>query len=128
MIGQWDPSATDNSNQLDSQSLLLLAKHSADPKALDNISLQRAAQWIKAPIEAWENAFSTLNDDTLIELAFFYVRAEAILSGFEAGASSPAIYAFRYLKNQGRKPNKDTVKALKAETDNRFIPHGDVLS
>lgn len=128
MIGQWDPSATTTSNQPDTSTLLLLAKHSAEPNQLDDVTLQRATQWIKAPVAQWEEAFTNISDDDLLRLSFFYVRAEMKLSGFEAGASSPAIYVFRYLKSHGRKLSKDAVKALKAETDNRFIPHGDVLS
>lgn len=128
MIGQWDPSATSTSNVPDAQTLKLLANQSATPSQLDDVTIQRAMQWIKTPSADWESAFTTLEDNDLIQLAFFYVRAEMTLSGFEAGASSPAIHIFRYLKSQGRKPSKDTVKALKAETDNRFIPHGDVLA
>ena len=128
MIGQWDPSATTTSNQPETKTLLLLAQHSAEPTKVDDETLQRAILWIKSPATQWEKAFADISDDALLQLSFFYVRAEMKLSGFEAGASSPAIYVFRYLKSQGRKPSKDIVKALKAETNNRFIPHGDVLS
>ena len=127
MIGEWNPSQTASVNTPDSDFLLQLADLSAAPEHSDEITRQRAAQYIKTPENDWQEAFGKMSDEVLIQLAFFYVRAEVTLSGFEAGAKNPAIWVFRYLRNSGRKPAKDIVKALKAETDNRFIPYGNAL-
>jgi len=128
MIGEWDPTEVQATAGPSADQLAKLALFSETPAKADDVLRKQAASWIKASVESWNSAFATMSDEQLIALAFFYVRAEQSLSGFESGAQNPAIHVFRYLKSQGRKPERDTVKALKAETDNRFIPHGDALS
>jgi len=127
MIGQWDPSLTNESTSPTASFLQTLASYCEEPQAADEVNLQRASQYLALSEAEWQPSFADMSDTDLINLAFFYVRAESQLSGFEAGARNPAIWVFRYLRSAGRKPEKDIVKALKAETDNRFIPYGNAL-
>ncbi|MEK9765722.1 MAG: hypothetical protein VW274_04520 [Thalassolituus sp.] len=128
MIGEWDPSATNTTTRPTAELLEQLVPFSDAPQKAEAAIVQHALSVLKASAEDWDRAFTDVSDDTLIAAAFFYVRAEMVLPGFESGSSNPAIHIFRYLKSQGRRPDKDTVKALKAATDNRFIPHGDALA
>ena len=130
MIGEWNPSATTTETETlpTNDELRHHAAASAPPADVSEPLRTRAANWIRNDQSEWEQAISELEDAELINVAFFYIRAEQTLSGFESGANNPAIRIFRYLKSQGRKPDKDIVRKMKAETDNRFIPHGDALT
>jgi hypothetical protein len=130
MIGEWNPSATTTETETlpSNDELRQLAAANGTPADVSEPLRTRAASWIRNDQTEWEQAIAELEDAELIDVAFFYIRAEQTLSGFESGANNPAIRIFRYLKSQGRKPDKDTVRKMKAETDNRFIPHGDALT
>ncbi len=130
MIGEWNPSATTTETETlpTNDELRQLAAASGTPADVSEPLRTRATNWIRNDQSEWEQAISELEDAELINVAFFYIRAEQTLSGFESGANNPAIRIFRYLKSQGRKPDKDIVRKMKAETDNRFIPHGDALT
>jgi len=130
MIGEWNPSVTTTETETlpTNDELRQLAAASGTPADVSEPLRTRAANWIRNDQSEWEQAISELEDAELINVAFFYIRAEQTLSGFESGANNPAIRIFRYLKSQGRKPDKDIVRKMKAETDNRFIPHGDALT
>ncbi|WP_297533185.1 hypothetical protein [Thalassolituus sp.] len=130
MIGEWNPSATTTETETvpTSNELRQLAAAADNPASAAEQLRNRAANWIRSSQSDWEQSLSDLADAELINIAFFYIRAEQTLSGFESGSNNPAIRIFRYLKSQGRKPGKDIVRKMKAETDNRFIPHGDALT
>ncbi|WP_369984324.1 hypothetical protein [Thalassolituus sp.] len=130
MIGEWQPAdAGGKPEATPTRELIGMLADAAEAPQNAPADIQQAArQCIQCAPELWTTAFEDIDDDALIKVAFFYIRAEQTLAGFESGASNPAIQVFRYLKSQGRKPSKETVKAMKAETDNRFIPHGDALS
>ena len=130
MIGQWEPENSDaqaQNTKLSATALAQLTEHADAPAQAPEDLKQAALQWLKETEAAWTQVCADLTDDQLLSIAFFYTRAEMTLSGFESGARNPAIHVFRYLKSQGRKPDKDTTRALKALTDNRFIPYGNAL-
>lgn len=127
MIGEWQPAQTSTATEVSPALLSELAGYAENPGAAQEQLLQQALPLLRIEEAQWQNALSALDDQQLLALAFFFVRAEAALSGFEAGARNPAIWVFRYLKAQGRKPEKDIVQALKAASDNRFIPYGNAL-
>ena len=129
MIGQWNPGEPAPLLPPQPQQLQTLAATAADllQGKDDPDLLQRAAGWIKLSEAQWHEACSTLTDDELLAVAGFYVKAEMTLSGFESGAANPAIAIFRHLKQLGRLPGKDVIRALKAETANRYIPYGKVM-
>ena len=127
MIGEWEPAQTGAPVTVNDTLLKELAGYAEQPSAAGDVLLQQALPLLKVAEADWQPALNLLDDTQLISLAFFFVRAEASLSGFEAGARNPAIWVFRFLKAQGRKPAKEIVAALKAATDNRFIPYGNAL-
>lgn len=130
MIGEWQPTnSSGKSETIPTPELIrTLADNSTSPNRVTPDIRLAAQECIKCSPDLWTDSFKNIEDDALIGLAFFYIRAESTIAGFEAGAANPAILVFRYLKSEGRKPSKDIIKAMKAETDNRFIPHGDALS
>ena len=132
MVDVWQPTS-DASNAPDLTVLKNLASQSdalqqGQPLATINDSeLASARSWIQLSEAAWQESIQQLTDQERLQLATFYTVAEVKLSGWQARDKNPAIWIFRYLKKNGQLPEKEFIKALKSQTDNRFIPYGSVL-
>jgi hypothetical protein len=132
MVDVWQPTS-DAGNAPDLTVLKNLASQSdalqqGQPLATINDSeLASARSWIQLSEEAWQESIQQLTDQERLQLATFYTVAEVKLSGWQARDKNPAIWIFRYLKKNGQLPEKEFIKALKSQTDNRFIPYGSVL-
>lgn len=129
MIEQWQPG---NSVSIDTPLLKKLASEPHESGELNQdlfteAEYRQLKQWIQVPEAQWQTALAELSDQQLLAIAYWYVRAEEELSGWESGAKNPAIWVFRWLKQLQRRPNKETVRAIKALTSNRYIPNGKVL-
>ncbi|MDF1764634.1 MAG: hypothetical protein P1U57_14635 [Oleibacter sp.] len=127
MLEQWQP-ANDHSQLPPTTAQLRQLSECQDPKQLtDDAVIKQAKSWIALSESDWQPILADMSADELIGLAFFYTRAEMCLQGFDSLASNPAIWVFRELKQSGRLPDKAVIRALKAETNNRFIPYGSVV-
>lgn len=132
MVDVWQPTS-DAGNAPDLTVLKNLALKSdalqqGQPLATINDSeLASARSWIQLSEAAWQESIQQLTDLERLQLATFYTVAEVKLSGWQARDKNPAIWIFRYLKKNGQLPEKEFIKALKSQTDNRFIPYGSVL-
>lgn len=132
MIDQWEPNSTpatidpNELKRLAAQSQALIDKGAAGV-TLDSDTLRHAQQWIHATEAQWLEALKPLDQKTLLALAEFYTVAEMVLPGWQAKDKNPTIWIFRYLKKQQQLPDKAIIRALKARTDNRFIPYGSAL-
>lgn len=130
MINEWQPRAT-----IDLNALKALVPYGQDaleqPIKLDKVvdaDLQKQAQrWINLPEQEWQDSLAALPTKELFPLAAFFTLAENQLSGWQCGDSNPAIWMFRWLRQQDAAPTKEQVRQLKQLTDNRFIPYGSVL-
>lgn len=133
MINTWQP--------LDSKSATLdltLLQHFAElglqvlqqPYELNtvvNAEQQKQAQsWLNLPESAWQDSIKQLPVTALLPLAAFFTLAEMQLNGWQCGDQNPAIWLFRWLRQQ-QQPNKEDILKLKQLTTNRFIPYGNVL-
>ncbi len=129
MIGQWNPDDSPSTRLPDADQLTALTGQAEAVLAKgEGMPLRDQAQsWLALSESDWATLFSNLTDEQLLVLAEFYIRAEMTLAGFESGADNPAIAVFRYLKDQGRMPGKEVIRALKAQTSNRYIPYGKVM-
>lgn len=132
MIDQWEPNrptAIDPHilRQLAESSQILIHQGAAE-LTIPADTLRQAQQWIQASEEQWQTVLPQFDQSTLLALAEFYTVAEMTLPGWQAKDKNPTIWIFRYLKKQQQLPEKDVIRALKARTDNRFIPYGSALS
>lgn len=136
MVDIWQPNATQtathtNTAQINVDLLQQIANLSDDVDAIFNAltaeQQQYVRQWIQLSEQEWQAQLPHIEESALFPIAQFYTLAEMKLSGFEAGKNNPAIWIFRYLKQQQKLPEKSDIRALKAQTDNRFIPYGSVL-
>ncbi|WP_369856733.1 hypothetical protein [Candidatus Thalassolituus haligoni] len=134
MIEQWQPASSQTSKP-DSDTLLqLLAALPQQPQSpvidrqrLDDSARAKAHTWITLDEAAWQTALAGIAADQLLQVATFFVCAEQQLEDWQCGSSNPAIWVFRYLKKQGTPASKEQIRAIKALTDNRYIPHGSAL-
>lgn len=133
MIEQWQPANADTT-QPDLTILNGLAaqveqfEQDAQLETLmDPQQSQQLRSWTQLSEAQWLPILEQINQPQLLQIATFYVVAEAKLSGWECGDSNPAIWIFRYLKKTAQLPEKHIIKSLKSKTDNRFIPYGNVL-
>lgn len=134
MINTWQPSAT-NSDAIDANLLNLFAQLGSqalqeDIQLNSHVSKGQQSQaqsWIRLPEEAWQKAIAEQPQQQLYPLAVFFTLAEMQLPGWECGSKNPAIWIFRWLRQQQQQPSKEQIRALKKLTDNRYIPYGSVL-
>ena len=71
----------------------------------------------------WEEKAAAFSAAELVSLARFYTVAEQQLSGWQAGPKSPVIPLVRELKDR-KQFDPELRKWIKANTDNKFLPHG----
>ena len=133
--GSWSPEGQQASSQnfelKQTQLNLCLAlsnEHSLATLAtqLSELQIQQLAPIMQLTANDWEQACSDLSDAELENLMRFFTKAEA-LPGWEAGDQSPVIWLGKILKKRGTGINKDLVLWIKANSDNRFLPHGSLL-
>lgn len=81
---------------------------------------------LRLPREAWLIALEDYSSEQLKALLRFFVRAEMLIPGCEAGDQSPAIWANKLLRQRGERLTKEDLLWIRANTDNRFIPNGSI--
>ncbi len=71
-------------------------------------------------------AAEALSEDELVDLVKFFTLAESQLPGWEGGKRNPVIYLVRIIKGRGGL-TAELRKWIKANTENRWLPHGSAL-
>ncbi len=71
-------------------------------------------------------AAGELTDEEVIDLIRFFTVAEMQLPGWEGGKTNPVIYLVKILKHRDGF-SAELRKWIKANTDNRWLPHGSAL-
>lgn len=130
-VSSWDPSAEQavKDFRIDMAQL----KHFIDlskrdeldqlPQTLSQRDQQTQARLMQQAKESWFEACEALNDDEIMHLMRFFTKAEC-LPGWEAGDNSPVIWLGKILKKRGKGISKELVLWIKANSNNRFLPHG----
>lgn len=93
---------------------------------LSQQEIQLYAVLMLEAVEDWQAITGPLSDQELVLLIKFFTKAEQ-LPGWEAGAHSPVIGLGKLLKKRGGGITKDLAIWIKANSDNRFLPHGSLL-
>jgi len=135
-VDTWDPSQNndaDNTAIIDIDVLLRLAKVSYNEQlaqisqALTSDEISDYRHLMKQNKEEWLKVSPELEQHTIVHLVRFFTLAEAQLSGWEAGSKSPVIWLCRELKNRGAFPDAELIAWIKENTDNKFLPYGNLL-
>ncbi len=129
-IGSWTPESEKAALEIDGNWLLQCVALSTDealqalPKPFSDAELSRYSAFMRFSPEAWKTAVEPLESDQLKALIRFFTVAEMRISGWDAGAESPAIWINKVLRSRGEKLSKDELLWIRANSDNRFIPNG----
>lgn len=126
-IGSWAP-ATDGKIDPDFLGKAIQISRQGHLESLaDHISseeVERYAPTMRLPQTDWNHALADFDNAELRWLIRFFTCAEMSLPGWEAGDSSPAIWANRLLKQRGERLNADELLWLREHSTNRFVPNG----
>jgi len=135
-VDTWDPNQkndVDNTANIDLDALMRLAKISHNgqldqlSQALSSDEISDHRHLMKQHKEEWFKISPDLEQHTIVHLVRFFTIAEAQLPGWEAGSKSPVIWLCRELKKRGAFPNAELIAWIKDNTDNKFLPYGNLL-
>ena len=135
-IGTWEPPAPDApaADTLSASTMARLvavarAASDGDPSGhlAELVALAACArdQGPGSPVD-WAAAARGLATDVLIGLIRLTARAEMSIADWKAGDRSPAIALAAELKQRGAY-TRDLTAWLRAHSDNRFLPHGNLM-
>ena len=127
-VGTWDPKAAASPGAPDAAPPLGLLRKACGRLDADGFGLNAAertqlAPWMTAGHSIWESAAKAADAGEVVQWIRFFTLAEAKFAGFEAGAQSPVVALARALRRRGEYP-PDLTRWIKANTANRFLPHG----
>jgi hypothetical protein len=74
----------------------------------------------------WTDAAAELGDAAIVSLIRFFTLGEMGHPAWKVEAKSPVVALVRVLKKRKAMPG-DLVAWIKANTTNRFLPHGDLM-
>ena len=74
----------------------------------------------------WNDVAAELDDAAIVSLIRFFTLGEMGHPAWKAEAKSPVVALVRVLKKRKAMPG-DLVAWIKANTTNRFLPHGDLM-
>ena len=124
---QFDPSqaSAELGNALVEQAIL--AAHAQDEGAQLHLAAEEAATLAPAITHVgWSAVAQDLSTQDLVALIRLFTLGEGQFSSWQAGAKSAVIKLVRVMK--ARKEMTPELSAwIKTNTDNRFLPHGDLM-
>jgi hypothetical protein len=129
-IGSWTPEKEKDTLSIDTQWLQqCIALSRSDklellPAPFSEQEQQKYAVFMRVAPEQWQAAVADFSNDELVDLIRFFTRADKLISGWDAGKESPAIWINKALRKRGEKLSRDMLLWIRANTDNRFIPNG----
>ena len=129
-IGSWTPEKEKDTLTIDSQWLQRCIAISREdqlealPAPFTSDEQQRYSVFMRVSQEHWQAAAEELSNDDIIALIRFFTRAEKLISGWDAGKESPAIWLNKVLRKRGEKLDREMLLWIRNNTDNRFIPNG----
>ncbi|WP_196157544.1 hypothetical protein [Reinekea sp. G2M2-21] len=126
-VGNWEPGSEQAQIPTD---VLLRAlsyhdEHSFPEQPPEQLLPLQA--FVKVTKSQWQPAFSELDSEQLKRLCRFFTLAEAHWSDWFGGDKNPVIWICKELKKRGEFPDKTLTAWIKENSDNRFLPYGNVL-
>lgn len=133
MVDTWQPNMSTESLSTDKlvQLAAIINGQDSAKEDLKNISesdIQLIASQLNTPQEPWIKAIESLSTEQILNLCLVFTLGEMAFSSWTFGSNNPTIYFLRYLKTQKKVTvEKDFIRWLKRNTDNRYIPYGPAL-
>jgi hypothetical protein len=132
MVDTWQPSSSKDvipEQKLADFSALIKSQEDAKQniKGLIAEDIKLIESLINAPQSAWIKAIEGLSAEQVKNLCVFFTIGEMEFSNWVFASKNPTIYFIKYLKAQSEPLEKDFIRWLKKQTDNRYIPYGAAL-
>jgi hypothetical protein len=132
MVDTWQPSSSNDvipEQKLADFSALIKSQEDAKQniKGLIAEDIKLIESLINAPQSAWIKAIEGLSAEQVKNLCVFFTIGEMEFSNWVFASKNPAIYFIKHLKAQSEPLEKDFIRWLKKQTDNRYIPYGAAL-
>ncbi len=124
-VDSFDPASL--TAALDPALLRQLLEHSLDENDAVQLSDEQVAQFAPLVVHKdWPQVAQDLSDEDLHKLAQIFTVGEMQYASWSAGDKSAVIPIVQVLKQRGafRVEHK---RWIKSHTDNRFLPHGNLL-
>ena len=132
MVDTWQPAEQEVSISTERLSIIvsLIGGQESiqeDIKSLDKSDVEWVNGLLHSPQSAWLEAIKGFNDEDVLKLCMLFTVGEMEYPTWAFGSKNPTIYFLRHLKYENRAAEKDFVRWLKKQTDNRYIPYGPAL-
>ena len=124
---QYDPTqaSAELGNALVEQAIL--AAHAQDEDAQLHLAAEEVATLAPAITHVgWSAVAQDLSTQDLVALIRLFTLGEGQFSSWQAGAKSAVIKLVRVIKAR-KKMTPELTAWIKANSDNRFLPHGDLM-
>ena len=132
MVDTWQP--TDPKAEVSSEKLLAYASLISSQETVQEeiVSLEKADidlvnNYLNMPQAAWLKAIENFTDAQILNLCMFFTVGEMKFPTWAFGSKNPTIYFLRHLKSEKRAAEKEFIRWLKKQTDNRYIPYGPAI-
>jgi hypothetical protein len=133
MVDTWQPS--EQITSISAEKLLGLASLingqdtvEEDIMRLESADIELITNYLNAPQAAWLKVIEDFTDTQILNLCMLFTVGEMKFPTWSFGSKNPTIYFLRQLKTEKRAAEKDFVRWLKKQTDNRYIPYGPALT
>ena len=132
MVDTWQPSSSNDvisEQKLADFSALITNQERAreNIKDLNDKDIKLIESLINSPKSAWIKAIENLSIEQIKNLCVFFTIGEMEFSNWAFASKNPTIYFIKHLKAQAIPLEKDFIRWLKKQTDNRYIPYGAAL-
>lgn len=132
MVDTWQPNM--GIDTLSTDTLIRLAglighqeTAKEDIKHISEEDINQIAGHLNTPQEAWLKATERLSAEQVLSLCMLFTLGEMEFSSWAFASKNPTIYFLKHLKTKKVAVEKDFVRWLKKQTDNRYIPYGPAL-
>ncbi|MBL4799048.1 MAG: hypothetical protein JKY50_16670 [Oleispira sp.] len=132
MVDTWQPSSSNDiisEQKLADFSTLIKSQEDArqNIKGLIEEDIKLIESLINTPQSAWIKAIEGFSAEQVKNLCMFFTIGEMEFSNWVFASKNPTIYFIKHLKAQSTPLEKDFIRWLKKQTDNRYIPYGAAL-
>lgn len=132
MVDTWQPAA--HIDNISTEKLAQLAAiinndlsvNDALKQIVDN-DITLIASSLNTPKDQWIQAIEPLSTEQILALCRVFTIGEMEFPSWTFGSKNPTIYCLKYLKSKKITVEKDFIRWLKKNTDNRYIPYGPAL-
>ena len=130
-VDTFDPSQFNAKQKPIAADLLAQAVELATSAVPEDYQVQLSQEQVNllAPLlqhPGWNDVAAELDDAAIVSLIRFFTLGEMDHPAWKAEAKSPVVALVRVLKKRKAMPG-DLVAWIKANTTNRFLPHGDLM-